>query len=113
MRRSDRCRRSDAFGVRWLASALKAAASRRTPKAVLDPIDLRGQNEIAARQAVDGVRPDRDAHFAPRQKDVGVMSLLLGDRPDFVREGQRLRKVGKSKFLLEMMFLHDLPAVQL
>jgi hypothetical protein len=40
-------------------------------------VDLCSQDEIALRQAVDLVGPDRDLDFSPSKEDVWVMPLLL------------------------------------
>src|SRR5688500_11735327 len=86
--------------------------ARRSPEseAVKNLIDLGSEHEIAPREPIDLVRPDRHGHLPPGQVDVGVMSFPLGDRADSVRERESLSEVRRTKLLLEMMFLDDPPA---
>ena len=42
-------------------------------------VSLCGEDKIALRQAVDLVRPESDLHFTPREIDIGVVALSLGD----------------------------------
>src|SRR5436190_15228133 len=37
------------------------------------------------------------------------MAFFFGNRPDFVRECERLREIGKREFLLETMLVDDAP----
>ena len=55
--------------------------------------------------------PEGDAHFAPREEDVGVMKNFFGQRTDLVGEGQGLGEVFEAVFLLKMMAINDLPVV--
>ena len=38
-----------------------------------------------------------------------MMTLLLSDRSDSVRERERFREVLESELFLEMVLIHDLP----
>ena len=38
-----------------------------------------------------------------------MVALLLGDRSDLVREGERLREVGEAKLPLEVVLVDDAP----
>src|SRR5688572_28460827 len=85
-----------------------AGACSRTPK-LQNLIDLRSQDEVASRQTVDLVRPDSHDHFSPRQVYVGMMAFAFCNRADRIREGQRLREIGKAENFLEMVLVDDLP----
>src|SRR5208337_2706714 len=74
-----------------------------------DLIDLRGQNEIRLGQPIHRVRPGCDFNLAPAQQDVGMMTLLSGQRADPVHESQGGLKVGKLVGAHKMMFVDDLP----
>src|SRR5688572_6437118 len=54
------------------------------------PVDLRGQHEVVARQAFDGVRGQLHAQvLVAREVEVGVVLLRLGHVADVVGEGER------------------------
>ena len=74
-------------------------------------LNLRGHYEIAFREAVDLVGPERDLHFAPGEIDIGMMILSLGHFPHAIRKVERLAEVFEFIFFFKMMFLHDLPLV--
>src|SRR6266567_9526532 len=65
-------------------------------RAIKEPlVNLRRQNKIAFRQPVDLVCVRLHVHAAPRQRDVGMMPFLLGDRAYPVHEiecGFEIRK---------------------
>jgi hypothetical protein len=58
-------------------------------------IGLRSQEKIRLRETVDLVRPDFDRAPPPRDVQVGVMTLLLGDVPHPIRERHRRSEVAK------------------
>src|ERR1051325_8050676 len=95
-----------------LPSSWSVAFMRLDPlhDSYLQPFDFRGEDEVAAREAVDLVRPDLDAHVSPRQIDVGMVPFLFRDRADAVRERERAGEVRERKLFLEMMLIHDPPA---
>jgi hypothetical protein len=72
-------------------------------------INLRGHDEIALREAVDLVSPNRDVNFAPRQQNVGMVSLLLGYRANAVYEFERLLEVGEFEFAMQVMLFVNRP----
>jgi hypothetical protein len=72
-------------------------------------LDLGGHDEIALRESVDLVRPQRDLGLPPRQKNVGMMSLLLGDGADTIHKIERLLEIGEAELTLEVMLFHDIP----
>ena len=84
-----------------------------SPRSVRMRIHLGGENEVALGQTIDLVCPNLNPDLAPRQVEIGMMTLLLGDRSDAVYEGQRLREVGKSVGLGQVMILPDFPTIQL
>lgn len=67
------------------------------------------EDEIAFSESVDFVCPNVHSHFAPREVDVRVMALFLGEATDSIGEGERGDKVIKDKFLLEMMTANSAP----
>jgi hypothetical protein len=72
-------------------------------------INFRGKHKVGARQPAGFVRPDRHAHFAPRQVNVGMVPLGFRNGADAVRKRQRLREIGKRELLLEVMLIDDAP----
>ncbi len=62
-------------------------------------VELRGEDEVALGEAVDFVGPDLGAHLAPREVNVGRVSLFLGDPADTVHVGKRFSKVFEPIFL--------------
>src|SRR5512134_2881194 len=82
--------------LRWLSRCLATPARNRvTPRASSSdsgqPVALRGEHEVALRESVDRVRPDRDADAAPGEEDVRVVVLRFRELADAVHERQRLR----------------------
>ena len=75
----------------------------------LQLIDLCGHDEIAFGEAIDFVSPESDLHFTPGEKNVGMMSLLLGDFPDTVHKSQRGFEIGKSVGAGDMVLVHNFP----
>src|SRR5216683_6778338 len=47
-------------------------------------IDLRSHDEVAFGQTIDLVGPNRDFHSAPREINVGMMTLFFCQLADFV-----------------------------
>ena len=78
-----------------------------------EPVDFRGQGEIALREPVDFVRPARDPDFSPGKRDIWVVTLLLREFAYAVYEFQSFPKVGKHKGLRDVVFFNDAPAVHL
>ena len=78
-----------------------------------NPVDLRGQNEIALREAVDLVGEDCHFRFAPRQQNIGVVALLLRDGAGAVYKVECLLKIGKAEYSVQMMLPDHFPIGQL
>lgn len=76
-------------------------------------VDASRQYEIAFCQSLDFVGPDFDFYHAPGQVNIRVMALLFGQFSYAVHECQRGHEVRESKRSGEMIFLLDLPAVEL
>ena len=76
-------------------------------------VDLCSQDEIALRQAVDLVRPGRDLDFSPGKEDVWVVTLLLCEFAYAGYELEGFAKVGKLEGLCDVVFLDDVPPVDL
>ena len=76
-------------------------------------IDLCGKNEIALRQAVDLVRPDRNLDFSPAEEDVWMVALFLRKFTHAVYEREGFAKVGKLKGLRNVMLFDNPPAIHL
>ena len=76
-------------------------------------VDLCGKNEIALRQTVDLVRPDRDLDLSPREEDVWMVPLLLRKFTHAVYELERLAKVGKPEGLRDVVLFDNAPPVHL
>ena len=72
-------------------------------------INFRRHDEIAFRQAIDLVRPQRDFDFAPGEQNVGMVSLLFGDLADFINERQRLLEVWKRERSGNVVLVDYLP----
>ena len=72
-------------------------------------VDLGGQDEVALRKTVDLVCLEPDLDFSPREVDVGMMSLLFGQRTDTIDEGQRAGEVREFEFYSEMVFIGHTP----
>src|SRR5512140_2196487 len=78
-------------------------AARSTTSCAVGRVRTRRENEIALGEPVDLVRPDGERHLAPREMNVGVVSLALRDRADAVREGPRRLEIGELVRLLQVM----------
>jgi hypothetical protein len=76
-------------------------------------VDLRSQDEIALRQAVDLVRPGRNLDFSPGKENVWVVPLLLRKLTYAVYELEGFAKVGKLEGLRDMVFINNVPSVHL
>ena len=72
-------------------------------------IDLRRHDEVTFGQPIYFVRPQRHFDLTPTQQQVGMMSLLLGDRAYTIDEIQSLFEVRKGEYARNMMFIHHLP----
>jgi len=75
----------------------------------LNPVDLRGQDEIALGKAVDLVGPDRDAGLSPGEIDVGMMPLFFSDGAHLIHKLEGGLEVRKLKLPFNMMVFDDLP----
>jgi hypothetical protein len=74
-----------------------------------EAVDFGGHDEVAFGETVDLVRPESDFGFAPGEEDVGMMSLLFGERTDTVDEVERLLEVGELELAVKMMLVGDGP----
>ncbi len=91
--------------------------SRPSPKTESSPnelstmqaINLGRHNEIALGQAIDLVRPQRDLRLAPRQQNIRMMTLFLGQIPYSVHKLQSLFEIRKTKLAMNVMFLFNRP----
>jgi hypothetical protein len=72
-------------------------------------VDLGGEDEVRFGEALGGMGPEGDLDASPGEQDVGVMSLLFGDRADLVGERQRFLKVGKREAAGDVVIVDDLP----
>ena len=72
-------------------------------------IDLGGQDEVAFRQAIDLVSPDRESNHTPCQVDIWVVSLGFSQLSDSVGECEGLPEVFESKLFLQMMLFNGSP----
>ena len=79
------------------------------PGSTRNLVEFRSQDEIAFRQAVDLVRPDLYSDFAPRQVEIRMMPLLLGNGPGFVYEIERLLEIREGVSFLQMVLVDDVP----
>src|SRR6266568_3350581 len=79
--------------------------------AVQQSIDLRSHDEIAFGQTIDLVGPNRDFHSAPREINVGMMTLFLCQCADFVGKSQCFAEIFEGEILLQVMPVNHLPAV--
>lgn len=77
------------------------------------PVDLCRKNEIRFGQAVDGVSPDCDFDLTPCEKDIGMMSLLLGNRADAIYESEGRLEVRKLVGAGDVVLIDDRPLVRL
>jgi len=58
------------------------------------------------------VGPDRERHFAPGQRDVGMVAFRFGHFPHPVGELQGLPEVIEGVLLLEMVVIYPPPATR-
>src|ERR1700735_5205640 len=72
-------------------------------------VDFGGEDEIAFREAVNFVRPGFNSRFSPGQENIGMMSLLCGDRTHLVYERECFGKIRKFKLAHDVMFSNHLP----
>src|SRR5690606_18274237 len=89
---------------------------RRSPvRALADRIsvDLRREIEVALRQSADLVRPDFDRAASPRDVQIRMMALGLGDLADAVRERERIPEVLELVRTLQVTSGVQSPAVEL
>ena len=80
---------------------------------MVEPVDFGGQNEVALRQTIDLVGPDRDLHFSPGEKEIWMMPLLFGKLAYAIYERESFAKVRKLESLRDVVFFDDVPAVHL
>src|SRR5580658_216704 len=72
-------------------------------------VDFGGKDEIAFGEAVDLVGPGGDFRFAPREQNIGMMSLLFGDGAHFVHERERLLEIGEREGARDVVPVDYLP----
>src|SRR5690348_10096119 len=73
-------------------------------------VDLRGQDEVALRQAVDLMGPGLDLDLAPCQIEIWMVALRFRYRSHAVYELQRRAEIGKRERFREMVLADYLPA---
>ena len=76
-------------------------------------VDLGGEDEVALREAIDLVCPDRDLGVSPSKTNIRMMSLFLGQISDSIYELLRLAKVRESITLLQVVIVNNFPTNQL
>ena len=76
-------------------------------------IDFGSKDEVALSEPVDLVCPDLDLSFAPRQVDIGMMALVLGNGAGTVHEVESGLEIRKLEFFFDVMIVHDVPIVDL
>src|SRR3989442_1213584 len=79
--------------------------------AIRQPIDLRSHDEVAFGQSINLVGPNRDFHSAPREINVGMMTLFLRQCADFVGKNQCFAEIFEGEYLLQVMFVDKFPAI--
>src|SRR3712207_9483240 len=79
------------------------------PKGSLEPVHLRGEDEVALGEAVYLVGEDLHRNPAPAELYVGVVRLLLGERAHPVHEVQRLPEVPHAELPLQVVLVYDPP----
>ena len=72
-------------------------------------VNLGSEDEIAFRQAVDFVGPERQLYFSPGQINVGVVVLRLSQFADAISVLERLAEVGEFELPLKVVFVDNLP----
>ena len=68
----------------------------------LEPVSLRGQDEVILAEAANRMREDRDLGVAPTEGNVRMMALLLGQLAQPVHKTQRFDKVGEGDALARL-----------
>jgi len=63
----------------------------------LEAIDLGCHHEVITMEPADLVRPERDRDPAPLGQDRRMMSLVLRQRADAIREGERLGEIRNAR----------------
>lgn len=76
---------------------------------LIQAINFCGHNEIALGQAIDFVSPQCYSDLAPPQQNVGMMSLLFGERANPIYKVERLFEIGELEFAAKVMFRGDRP----
>jgi hypothetical protein len=76
-------------------------------------VDLCREDEVALRQTVDLMCPGRDLYSSPGKEDVWVMALLLSKLTYAIYKLEGFAKVGKLESLRDVVFLDDVPAIDL
>src|SRR6185295_6570240 len=95
--------RTDAFSGSSVWIDLWIAYSELTTQdSELQPIDLGGEYKIAFCKPVDLVRPDRDPHFAPGERNIRMMSLVFGKFSDLIHEAQCRLEIRESQLPFQM-----------
>jgi hypothetical protein len=76
-------------------------------------VELCAQDGIGLSQAIDLVHPRCDLNFSPGKEDVWVVPLLLHKLAYAIYELERFAKVGKLECLRDVVFLNNIPSVDL
>lgn len=75
----------------------------------LELVDFGGEDEVGFGEAVDFVGPGSNFGFAPREQNIGMMALLLGELADSVDEVERLAEIGEGEDARDVMRVDDAP----
>jgi hypothetical protein len=81
----------------------------RVPSPRIESVDFCRHYEVALGESVDFVRPESDLGLTPGQQNIGMMSLLLGDRTDPIHEVQSLLEIREGKRANNMMLIDYIP----
>src|SRR5918996_86794 len=78
-----------------------------------ETVDLGRHDEVVLVQAFDLVGVQGDGGVAPPEGDVGVMTLVLGERPHPVDEAERILEVPEPEAALDAPAFQELPTRRL
>src|SRR6476659_6533612 len=87
--------------------------NRQAERVGLELIDLRGQDEVAFGKTVHLVSPDGDFGFAPRQQNVGMVSLFLSNRSYAIHEVEGLLTILEFETARQVVIVDHVPVRQL
>src|SRR5262249_13494870 len=74
----------------------------------VQPVGLRGHDEVVAVEATNLVCPPAHGHASPLRQQRGMVPFLLGDRADSIRELERLREVVEFEYTAQPLHAVDL-----